>query len=224
MDWQAFWLSVRLSAVTTLILAVIGPPLAYWLARSKRSIKYFVEATVALPLVLPPTVLGFYLLMALGPRGALGRATEAIVGTTLPFTFWGLVFASVAYSLPFGIQPLVSSFEQIDPSYIEAARAMGSSPRQAYFRVALPMALPGMITASVLSFAHTLGEFGVVLMIGGNIPGRTRTVSISIYDAVQSLDYQAANKMALVLLAVSVAVLSATYAITRRVWSVWPAS
>jgi molybdate transport system permease protein len=222
MDWQALWLSVKLSLLTTVVLLIVGPPTAYWLARSRKQLKYLVEGLVALPLVLPPTVLGFYLLLALGPRGPVGRLTKELFGSTLPFSFWGLVVASVVYSLPFCVQPLIASFEQIDPAYFEAARVMGSGTAETFLKVAVPMALPGLINAAVLSFAHTLGEFGVVLMIGGNIPGRTRTVSISIYDAVQGLDYAAANKMGALLLAVSLCVLTVAYAVTKRMWSVWP--
>lgn len=221
MDWEAVWLSLRLAGLTTACLMVVAPPLAFWLAGPRHPVKSVLEAVVALPLVLPPTVLGFYLLMALGPRSPLGAAYEAVVGTSLPFTFWGLVIASFLYSLPFAVQPLVSAFEQLDPAYLEAARSLGDRPLKAFFRVALPMSVPALVTAAVLSFAHTLGEFGVVLMVGGNIPGETRTVSISIYDAVQALDYSSANQMALLLVVVSVIVLSVTYATTRRRWAVW---
>lgn len=221
MDWEAVWLSLRLAGLTTAWLMIVAPPLAFWLARPRHPVKSVLEAIVALPLVLPPTVLGFYLLMAMGPRSPLGAAYEAIVGYTLPFTFWGLLVASFIYSLPFAVQPLVSAFEQLDPAYLEAARSLGDSSLRAFFRVALPMSVPALVTAAVLSFAHTLGEFGVVLMVGGNIPGETRTISIAIYDEVQALDYSSANEMALLLVAVSVIVLSITYAMTRRRWAVW---
>jgi len=172
--------------------------------------------------VLPPTVLGFYALVALGPRGALGKLWQALFGHPLAFTFAGLVIASLIYSLPFAVQPLVASFEALDRRLLDAASILGASRARAFFRIILPLAWPGVIAALVLSFAHTLGEFGVVLMVGGNLPGITRTISIDIYDRVQALDYAGANETALLLLLISFAVLSVVYGVNRRVWSPWP--
>jgi molybdate transport system permease protein len=222
MDLQALWLSVRLAAATTLVLLALGTPLAYWLGRSPRRWKVLVEAVVALPLVLPPTVLGFYVLLAISPRGVFGRWYEALAGGRLPFTFRGLLVASVLYSLPFAVQPMMVAFGQVERRVLEASWTLGEGRLATFFRTALPIALPGVLTAAVLSFAHTLGEFGVVLMVGGNIPGETRTISISIYDHVQALDYRAAGETALVLLVVSFLVLAVTYALQRRVWALWP--
>jgi molybdate transport system permease protein len=220
-DLQALRLSVELAAATMAVLLLVGTPLAYWLARSRRRWKVLVEAVVALPLVLPPTVLGFYVLRALSPTSPLGRWYEAISGEQLPFTFRGLLVASVLYSLPFAVQPLMVGFAQVEERILEASWTLGEGRLATFLRTALPMALPGVVTAAVLSFAHTLGEFGVVLMVGGNIPGETRTISISIYDEVQALDYGAAGETALVLLAVSFVVLAVTYALQRQVWAVW---
>ena len=181
-----------------------------------------VEAIVALPLVLPPTVLGFYMLLAMGPRGALGKLWYAAFGHGLAFTFAGLVIASVLYSLPFAVQPLIASFETVDRKLLDASAVLGASRMRTFRRVILPLSVPGIVTALVLSFAHTLGEFGVVLMVGGNIPGVTRTVSISIYDAVQALDYQAAWRTSGLLLGVSFSILVVTYALQRSMWAVWP--
>jgi molybdate transport system permease protein len=215
-------LSIRLALSVSAILFVLGMPLAYWLAYSPWRGKFLVESVVALPLVLPPTVLGFYVLVAMGPRGPLGRFWQAAFGHGLAFTFTGLVLASVLYSLPFTVQPLVASFETIDRKLLDASAVLGAGRLRTFWRVILPMSVPGILTALVLSFAHTLGEFGVVLMVGGNIPGITRTVSIDIYDHVQSLEYAAANRMAVALLLISFAVLSTVYAVNRRVWSPWP--
>jgi molybdate transport system permease protein len=224
---EALLLSIRLAVCVSLILFVIGTPLAYWLAYSRWRGKFLVESVVALPLVLPPTVLGFYVLVAMGPRGPLGRLWQAAFGHGLAFTFTGLVFASVLYSLPFTVQPLVASLERVDRKLLEASAILGAGRLRTFWRVILPMSVPGVVTALVLSFAHTLGEFGVVLMVGGNLPGVTRTVSIDIYDRVQSLEYAEANRMALVLLIFSFVVLSVVYGVNRqigrRVWSPWPA-
>jgi molybdate transport system permease protein len=221
-------LSIRLALSVSAILFVLGMPLAYWLAYSPWRGKFLVESVVALPLVLPPTVLGFYVLVAMGPRGPLGRFWQAAFGHGLAFTFTGLVLASVLYSLPFTVQPLVASFETIDRKLLDASAVLGAGRLRTFWRVILPMSVPGILTALVLSFAHTLGEFGVVLMVGGNLAGVTRTVSIDIYDRVQSLDYAAANSMALVLLAFSFMALSIVYGVNRRVgrrvWSTWPAN
>ena len=224
---EALLLSVRLALSVTAILFAVGMPLAYWLAYSRWRGKFLVESIVALPLVLPPTVLGFYLLIAMGPRGPLGELWQAAFGHGLAFTFTGLVFASVLYSLPFTVQPLVASFESVDRTLLNASAVLGAGALRTFWRVILPMSVPGVLTAVVLSFAHTIGEFGVVLMVGGNLPGATRTVSIDIYDHVQSLDYAGANRMALVLVVFSFLVLSVVYGVNRRmgrrVWSPWPA-
>jgi molybdate transport system permease protein len=217
-DWTALWLSVRLAASTTLVLLVIGVPLAYWIVFSPRRWKFLVEAIVALPLVLPPTVLGFYVLIAIGPLSPIGRAYLRIVGHGLPFTFEGLLIASVLYSLPFAVQPFSAEFAAVDRRLLEASWSLGVSRMATFRRVMIPLSMRGLVTGIVLSFAHTLGEFGVVLMVGGNLPGVTRTVSISIYDAVQSLDYAAASRTSLLLLLLSFAILTSTYALQRSVW------
>jgi molybdate transport system permease protein len=222
MDWQAVGLSLRLSACTTLVLVVLGLPLAYWIANTRLRGKFLIEAVVALPIVLPPTVLGFYVLMAIGPHSPLGRFYESFVGHRLPFTFQGLLVASVLYSLPFAVQPFTSAFATVDRRMIEASWCLGVGKLATFFRVALPLAWPGVLTGMVLSFAHTIGEFGVVLMIGGNLPGVTRTVSISVYDDVQALNYAAANQTSLALLVFSFAVLAATYGLQRQFIHVWP--
>jgi len=219
---EALWLSIRLAACVSAILLLLGMPLAYWLAQTEWRGKFLIESIVALPLVLPPTVLGFYVLVAMGANGPLGKLWMAWFGHTLAFTFLGLVVASVLYSLPFAVQPLVGAFENVDARLLNAAAVLGAGRWRTFREIILPLSIPGVITAAVLSFAHTLGEFGVVLMVGGNIPGVTRTVSIDIYDHVQSLDYGAANRMAVALLLISFAVLSTIYAVNRRVWSPWP--
>jgi molybdate transport system permease protein len=222
MDWQAIWLSVRLSVSTTAILLALGTPLAAWLAFSRRRWKFLVEAVVALPLVLPPTVLGFYLLLALGPRSPLGALYGKLTGGMLPFSFQGLLLASVLYSLPFSVQPVAASFAAVDRNLVEASWCLGVSRLATFRRVVVPLSLRGIATGAILSFAHTMGEFGVVLMVGGNIAGVTRTVSISIYDQVQALDYAAATRTSLFLLAISFTVLALTSAFQRRAWNVWP--
>ncbi len=219
---EALWLSVRLAGCVAAILLAVGMPLAYWLAQTKWRGKFLVESVVALPLVLPPTVLGFYLLVAMGANGPLGRLWTAWFGHTLAFTFLGLVVASVLYSLPFAVQPLAVAFEGVDARLLDAAAVLGAGRWRTFREIILPLSIRGVVTAAVLSFAHTLGEFGVVLMVGGNIPGITRTISIDIYDHVQSLDYGAANRMAVALLLISFAVLASIYAVNRRVWSLWP--
>lgn len=220
-------LSIRLALCVSAILFMIGTPLAYWLAYSRWRGKFLVESVVALPLVLPPTVLGFYALVAMGPRGPLGQLWQAVFGHGLAFTFSGLVLASVLYSLPFAVQPLVASFESIDRKILDASAVLGASALRTFWRVVLPMSVPSVITALVLSFAHTLGEFGVVLMVGGNLAGVTRTISIDIYDHVQSLEYAEASRAALILLVFSFLVLSVVYGMNRRIgkrlWSPWPA-
>ena len=223
MDWQAIGLSLRLAALTTAILLIAGTPLAYWLTYSPRRWKFLVEAVVALPLVLPPTVLGFYVLLAIGPRSPAGAFYRWLTGGgMLPFSFEGLLVASVLYSLPFTVQPMTGAFASVDRKLVEASWCLGLSRLATFRRVIVPLAAPGIATGAILSFAHTLGEFGVVLMVGGNIAGVTRTVSISIYDQVQALDYGAAAETSLLLLAVSFAVLAVTYALQRRIWAVWP--
>jgi molybdate transport system permease protein len=220
MNWQVLTLTVRLATLTALILVLAGVPLALWLAFSPRRWKFLVEAVVAMPLVLPPTVLGFYLLVAFGNATALGRWYQRVTGSTLAFTFTGLVVASVLYSLPFAVHPMAAGFRGVDRKLMDAARTLGVSQVTIYRRVVLPLAWPGLITGLVLSFAHTVGEFGVVLMVGGNIPGVTRTLSIDIYDQVQSLNYAAANQTALALLIFSYGLLSLVYGLNRSfVWS-----
>lgn len=218
MDWTAIWLTLRLAALTTAILFVLGLPLAYWLATSTWRGKFLVEAIVALPLVLPPTVLGFYLLMAMGPRSPLGQLYESFSGRLLPFSFQGLLLASVVYSLPFAVRPFAAALAAVDWRLVEASWCLGVSWVRTFVRIILPLSWTGILTGLVLSFAHTVGEFGVVLMVGGNIAGVTRTVSVAIYDEVQALNYTAANTTALFLLGFSFAVLSLTYALQRRVW------
>jgi molybdate transport system permease protein len=216
MDWQAIRLSLELAAATTLALLLLGLPLAHWLSFSRRPWKFLVEAVVSLPLVLPPTVLGFYLLVAMGPRSPLGWLYQAVCGRILPFSFQGLLLASVLYSLPFAVQPMVAGFSQVDRRFIEASHALGAPPLRTFMRVVLPLSWAGVGTGAILCFAHTLGEFGVVLMVGGNIPGQTRLVSIAIYDQVQALDYGAAGRTSLLLLGVSFAVLVLTSWLRRR--------
>jgi molybdate transport system permease protein len=224
MDWAAIALSLRLAAIVSAALLVIGLPIAYWLTFSTWRWKFLVESVVALPLVLPPTVLGFYVLVALGSRSPIGRAWTAWTGHGLAFTFGGLVLASILYSLPFAVQPMAAAFAQLDRSLPEAAATLGASRWTTFTRVVLPLSIEGVVAGGALSFAHTLGEFGVVLMVGGNLPGVTRTVSISIYDQVQALDYRAANATALALLAFSFLVLALVYALMRRPWAVAPLS
>lgn len=220
-------LSVRLAACVSAILLLIGMPLAYWLAYWNWRGKFLLEAIVALPLVLPPTVLGFYVLIALGPHGPIGKISDSLFHRGLAFTFDGLVFASVLYSFPFTVQPLIASFEAIDRRLLDASALLGASRVRTFAKIILPLSLPGIVTAVVLSFAHTLGEFGVVLMVGGNLPGMTRTASIDIYDRVQSMEYSEANRMALVLLIISFVVLSTVYGVNRRIgrrmWASWAA-
>jgi molybdate transport system permease protein len=222
MDWQAFWLTIRLAVVVAAILVILGLPIAYWIAYSTWRWKFLVEAVVALPIVLPPTVLGFYVLVALGSRSPLGRFWQSFTGHTLAFTFGGLVVGSIIYSLPFAVQPFAASFAQVDRRLIAASATLGASNLRTFVRVILPLSVPGLVTGIALSFAHTMGEFGVVLMVGGNIPGITRTVSIDIYDQVQALNYSAANQTALVLLALSFVMLSIVYGVNRKVGAAWP--
>lgn len=210
-DLEAIWLTVRLASIVTLILLLLGTPIAWWLARSKAWWKGPVGAVVAMPLVLPPTVLGFYLLLAMGPHGPVGQLTQSLGIGLLPFTFWGVVIGSVFYSLPFMVQPLQTSFESIGERPLEVAATLRASPLDAFFSVAVPLAKPGFLTACILTFAHTVGEFGVVLMIGGNIPGVTRVASVQIYDHVEALEYLQAHRLSALMLVFSFLVLLALY-------------
>jgi molybdate transport system permease protein len=221
MNWQAFEVTIRLAALAAAILAIIGLPIAYWIAYSRWRWKFLIEAVVALPIVLPPTVLGFYVLVALGPHSPFGRDWQALTGHTLAFTFAGLVIGSVIYSLPFAVQPFAAAFASVDPRLLAASATLGASKVRTFGEIILPLSVSGLITGVGLTFAHTLGEFGVVLMVGGNIPGITRTVSIDIYDKVQALDYGAANSTALVLLFTSFLILSLIYAVNRKARAGW---
>lgn len=215
-DLTALFITLKLAGLTTFILLLIGTPLAWWLARSQWRFKFLLEAVLALPLVLPPTVLGFYLLIALGPQGPVGGLVEAMGGTAPTFSFTGLVIGSVIYSMPFVIQPLQNAFAAMGPRPLEVAATLGASKVDRFFSVAVPLARPGFLTAAVLGFAHTLGEFGVVLMIGGNIPGKTQVVSIAIYDHVEQLNYAQAHSLSIALLVFSFVLLIAVYGFNRR--------
>ncbi|QQD16615.1 molybdate ABC transporter permease subunit [Spongiibacter nanhainus] len=210
-DLDAIWLTLKLAFTTTVVLLLIGTPLAWWLARTASRLKGPVAALVALPMVLPPTVLGFYLLVALGPNGPVGQVSEALGLATLPFTFWGLVVGSVIYSLPFVVQPLQNAMMALGERPLEVAATLRAGPWDRFFSVVLPLAKPGFVTAAVLGFAHTVGEFGVVLMIGGNIPGETQVVSVQLYDHVEAMDYSHAHTLAGILVAFSFVVLLALY-------------
>jgi molybdate transport system permease protein len=220
MDWTAIALSVKLAGIVCAILLVLALPVAYWLTFSRWRGTFLVESVVALPLVLPPTVIGFYLLVLMGSRSPVGRFWTAWTGHGFAFTFEALVVASVLYSLPFAVQPLAAAFALVDPALIEASSVLGSSSLRTFLRVILPLSIPGVITAAVLTFAHTLGEFGVVLMVGGNLPGITRTVSVAIYDDVQALDFATAHATAIVVLLFAFTMLAIVYAVNRRPWSV----
>jgi molybdate transport system permease protein len=211
MDFEALWLTLRLAVGTTAILLVVALPLAWWIAGGRGAGRALVQAVVALPLVLPPTVLGFYLLIAMGPLTAPGRLMVRLLGHPLAFSFAGLLVGSVLYSLPFAVQPLVAGFGAVERSYIEAAAGLGASPWRTFWSVVLPLTRGSLLTSAVLTFTHTVGEFGVVLMLGGNIPGATRTLAISLYDQVQEFNYAAANRTAVVLLVVSLAALVVIY-------------
>jgi molybdate transport system permease protein len=214
-EWSAVGLTAALAATTTLLLLLVGTPLAWWLARTNSRLKPFWSALVAMPLVLPPTVLGFYLLLLMGPQGAVGQLTQALGLGRLPFTFAGLVVASVLYSMPFVVQPLQQAFEAIAESTLEAAATLRAAPGDRFFSVALPLARPGLVTASVLGFAHTVGEFGVVLMIGGNIPGSTRVLSVAIYDHVEASEFGQANRLAAGMVVFALVVLVTLYVVNR---------
>ena len=222
-DWRTFWLTLQLAVTVSAILLMVGLPVACWIAFSRWRWKFLVEAVVALPIVLPPTVLGFYVLVALGSRSPLGRWWISLTGHTLAFTFTGPVIGSILYSLPFAVQPFAASFAGVDRKLIAASATLGASPLRTFRRVIVPLSVPGIITGVALSFAHTMGEFGVVLMVGGNIPGVTRTVSIDIYDRVQASDYAGANSTALALLAFCFVILLIVYSLNRRAWLVGPA-
>jgi molybdate transport system permease protein len=210
------WLSAQLALVTTLVLLVIGTPVAWWLSQTESRWKPLAQTVVAMPIVLPPTVLGFYLLILLGPEGALGGWWVKLTGSALTFSFTGLVIASCIYSLPFAVQPMQNAFESLPRQYVERARTLGASRVDAFFSIVVPLSVRGFISGAVLSFAHTLGEFGVVLMVGGNIPGETRVVSIAIYDHVESLNYAAAHRMSLLLVGFAFIVLVAMFVANRR--------
>jgi molybdate transport system permease protein len=215
-DWQPLWLSVRLAGITTLLLFVISVPLGYWLAYSRQRWKFAVEALVSLPMVLPPTVLGFYLLLAFSPSHSFGRFLDHYLDTRLVFTFPGLVVASLLYSLPFMAGPIVAGFRSLSPNLRAASRTLGKSDRTTLIRILLPNIRPSLITGAVLCFAHTIGEFGVVMMIGGSIPGQTRVASVAIYDEVQSINYSVANHYAIVLLTFSFVILLLVYLINHH--------
>ncbi len=221
MNWEAIWLTLKLAACVSLILLALGLPIAWWLSQTRWRGKFLVESLVAMPLVLPPTVLGFYILVALGPQGPFGGWIESVLGHSLPFSFAGLLVASVLYSMPFAVQPFMAAFSGVDRHLIEASQTLGASQARTFFRIVLPLSFTGVLSGMVLSFAHTLGEFGVVLMVGGNIPGVTRTISIDIYDSVQAADYAGANQTALALLVFSFAVLSAIYALRHQALTYW---
>ncbi|MDH3860865.1 MAG: molybdate ABC transporter permease subunit [Gammaproteobacteria bacterium] len=212
------WLSIQLALVTTAVLVVIGTPIAWWLSQTKLRFKPAVQAVVAMPIVLPPTVLGFYLLILLGPDGAVGSWWVQLTGSALTFSFTGLVIASCVYSLPFAVQPMQNAFESLPRQQLERAWTLGASRLDAFLSIAVPLSMRGFVSGIVLSFAHTLGEFGVVLMVGGNIPGETRVVSIAIYDHVESLNYAAAHQMSLLLIGFAFVVLAGMFVINRR-WS-----
>jgi len=215
-EWSAVWLTLKLASICTVLLLCIGTPLAWWLAFSARTSKPFVEALTALPLVLPPTVLGFYLLIVLSPNSTIGGLWLTLTGETLTFNFSGLVIASVLYSLPFMVQPLQGAFESLGKKPLEAAASIGISPYRAFWHVVIPLCSRGFLTGSVLTFDHTLGEFGVVLMVGGNIPGETRLISIAIYEHVETLNYTQAHALSLLLLGFSFLVLIGVYLLNRR--------
>jgi molybdate transport system permease protein len=223
MDLGALRLSLALSALTTAALLVVGLPIAHWLATTRWRFRFLAEAVVALPLVLPPTVLGFYLLWGMGPNGPLGRAFELVAGHPFPFSFAGLLVASVLYSLPFAVQPFAAAISAVDPRLVEASHTLGVSRLGTFLRVTLPLSWDGVLAGAVLSFAHTMGEFGVVLMVGGNVPGVTRTLSIAVFDHVEALEYGAAHRTAALLLAISFAVLAVVYALQRRPFFRWTA-
>jgi molybdate transport system permease protein len=214
-DWIAIRLTAELAGITTLLLLLVGTPIAWWLARTESRLKPLWSAVVAMPIVLPPSVLGFYLLLLMGPQGPVGQFTQWLGLGRLPFSFGGLVIASVLYSMPFVVQPLQQAFEAIPERTLEAAATLRASPLDRFFSVALPLARPGLLTASVLGFAHTVGEFGVVLMIGGNIPGQTRVMSVAIYDHVEATEFADAHRLSAILVGFALVVLVTLYAVNR---------
>jgi molybdate transport system permease protein len=216
-DWQPVWLTLKLASVTTLLLLLVGTPIAWWLSQTGSRFKHAISAVVALPLVLPPTVIGFYLLVFLGPHGPGGQLTQALGIGTLPFTFSGLVFASVLYSMPFVVQPLHNAFEALGKRPLEVAATLRASAWDRFIHVAVPLARPGFLTAMVLGFAHTVGEFGVVLMIGGNIPGQTKVLSVAIYDHVETLEYGQAHILSAGMIGFAFLVLLALYLLNGRI-------
>lgn len=215
-EWQAIWLTLKLCFFTTVILLIIATPLAWWLSSGRSRWRVAVQAVVALPLVLPPTVLGFYLLMALGPRGFIGGSLESMGFTHLAFSFEGILFASVLYSMPFAVQPLLEAFNNLGRRPIEVSASLGAGVMDRFFTVILPLSKGGFIVAATLSFAHTVGEFGVILMLGGSIPGETKVLSVLIYDLTESMNYQAAHQLSFLLLAFSFLVLFVVYSINRH--------
>ncbi len=215
-DWGALWLTLQLAAVTTLCLVLFGTPLAWWLSQTRSRAKMIVEPIIALPLVLPPTVIGFYLLLAFAPDGFIGGSWYWLTGSSLAFSFAGLVIGSIIYSLPFYVQPLQLAFEGLEQNVIDAAATLGAGPWDRFFSIVVPLCQRGFITAATLGFAHTIGEFGIVLMIGGNIPGETRVLSIAIYDHVESLQYSNAHILSFGLLLFSFVVLALVYGMNRR--------
>ncbi len=216
MDWTAIWLTLKLATCTTLILFILGLPLAYWLAMTRWRGRLIIESVAALPLVLPPTVLGFYILMVTGPRSMIGQLYEQATGSLLPFTFPGILLGSVLYNLPFAVRPFTAAFERMDRKLIEASWCLGASKWRTFWRISFPLSWPGILAGIVLTFAHSVGEFGVVLMVGGNIPGVTRTISIAIYDDVQALDYASASQTAVWLVIFSLIVLTVAQVLSRR--------
>jgi len=215
MDYTAIWLTIQLAGITTLALLVVATPLSWWLAFTRSRLKPVIETLTALPLILPPTVLGFYFLIVLGPGGTIGKWWLEITGSTLTFSFTGLVIASMIYSLPFVVQPITNAFADMGHKPLEEAASLGASPLDRFFSVALPLSKRGFLTATILGFAHTVGEFGVVLMVGGNIPGKTRVISISIFESVETLEYSSAHQMSALLIAFSFTVLLVVFALNR---------
>jgi len=216
MDWNAIGLTLKLAVCTTAILFTLGMPLAYWLATTCWRGRFLIESLVALPLVLPPTVLGFYILLATGPKSVVGQTYEQVTGSLLPFTFPGILLGSLLYNMPFAVRPFTAAFERMDRKLIEASWCLGDSKWRTFWRITFPLSWPGILSGVVLTFAHCVGEFGVVLMVGGNIPGVTRTLSIAIYDDVQALDYDSASQTALLLVVFSLIVLTVAQFLSRR--------
>ncbi|MCU7938891.1 MAG: molybdate ABC transporter permease subunit [gamma proteobacterium symbiont of Bathyaustriella thionipta] len=216
MDWQAIYLTLKLASITTIILLLVGTPMAWWLAKTQSAWKEVVGSIVALPLVLPPSVLGFYLLLMMGPDGFIGQLTQSLGLGTLPFTFPGLVVGSVIYSLPFVVQPVRNAFEAIGERPMEVAATLRASPLKSFFQIALPLARPGLLTGAVLGFAHTVGEFGVILMIGGNIPGETKVISVAIYDHVESMEWEQAHILSAGMMVFAFVVVYAMYLLEKR--------